>query len=98
MKRKLLIELEYDPSLWFNEDKEEEQEWFEQQILKGCLSLYSKDAMDDIGPVKVCDAKEILADLQYWIYISECQCDAKHPIGSCLRCDLEKIKSFFEEK
>jgi len=34
-------------------------------------------------------------DLQYWLDLEECVCDSPHPIGSCLKCDLESIRDDF---
>lgn len=35
--------------------------------------------------------------IEYWLGITECECDSPHPIGACLRCDLLEIKSRIEK-
>lgn len=37
------------------------------------------------------DRKETLVSLRYWRDLAECNCDSKLPIGSCERCDLDRI-------
>ena len=32
--------------------------------------------------------------LEYWLGITECDCDSPHPTGGCLRCDLELMLRF----
>ena len=29
--------------------------------------------------------------LKYWEGVSECNCDSPHPIGSCLKCDMQNL-------
>jgi hypothetical protein len=37
-----------------------------------------------------------LTSLEYWIDLDACVCNAEYPIGACLKCDLEQIKSCVE--
>jgi hypothetical protein len=36
--------------------------------------------------------EELESRLGYWADVTECVCDSPHPIGGCLKCDLEKLK------
>lgn len=35
---------------------------------------------------------EAIGHIDYWLGIEECVCHSKHPIGGCLKCDLEEIR------
>lgn len=35
--------------------------------------------------------------IEYWLGIEECVCKSAHPIGGCLKCDLEQLKKFIQE-
>ena len=32
----------------------------------------------------------VLMSCRYWAGISSCECDSEHPIGGCLKCDMEE--------
>lgn len=35
---------------------------------------------------------DAVTSLDYWIALNECVCHSKHPIGGCLKCDLQEIR------
>jgi len=37
------------------------------------------------------ESKKAIELLAYWSDQNECECDSKHPIGGCLKCDLESV-------
>ena len=51
-KFRMQIELEYDAEQWHGEG-EESKEWFFNDVLKGGLSLFSDEAGDVIGKVRI---------------------------------------------
>ena len=36
--------------------------------------------------------RKLIATADYWIGVSECECDSQHPIGGCLLCDMKEIR------
>ena len=48
------------------------------------------EKLDDV--IRVCqEAWFDVEVLKYWEGISECDCDNTHPIGGCLKCDMQNL-------
>lgn len=99
--RRFIVERKTLKVIW----AEAESYWKRGQIVAGCRCdepiknnhvrwIYlNRKELEEFGVLTV-KVKDIL---DYWINTTECECRKAQPIGGCLSCDLQEIRSTLEE-
>ena len=48
------------------------------------------------SPCSAPDLTRVLQSCRYWAGVAECECDSEHPIGGCLKCDMDEAVTTIE--